>query len=310
LGLLTSAQARRLHPCLFVNTESWCTEVNRRAFTRSIAGAIAGVMSWPAILHAIQSSPTQRLALGVAYSPDSESFRRGVELGVHEVVRTASVLNKTITTYNVSLESRLTPREVIDVLKAKSVPIAIVCVGDAQIMEMAAEAKLRGMTMLNCCSRSDALRHGYCDTLFHVEASDAMYKDAARQSPVSKSVKLWDATLEKYGAAQLNDRFKDFARAPMDGPAWAGWVAVKIAWEAFLRAPDTPGTYMVSEKAQFDGHKGAPLSFRAWDHQLRQPLYAVADRVIDVPDTARSPRPVRELLDTLGEPAGSQSCAQ
>jgi hypothetical protein len=261
-------------------------------------------------VRALQGGSNERLALGVVYSRDNESFHRGVELGVHEVQRTADALRKATTTYNVPLESRLTPREVIEVLARKSVPIALVCADDAQIREMAVEAKLRHMTLLNCCSRSDSLRHGFCETLFHIQASDAMYADAARQSPGSKSVKLWDAGLERYGAAQLNDRFEDFARAPMDSAAWAGWIAVKIAWETFLQAPTSLSAYMASDKAQFDGHKGAPLSFRSWDRQLRQPLYAVADRLLDVPDTARSPRPVRELLDTLGEPAGAQSCAQ
>ena len=297
-------------PLFPVNTESWGTEVNRRAFARSIAGMIAGAISFPSIIRAMQATASERLALGVVYGSGTESFKRGVELGVNEVLRTANVLRKAITTYNVSLDSRMTPRRAIEVIGAKSAPLVIVCAGDAQISEMAAEAKLRSMTILDCCSRSDALRHGYCETLFHIEASDAMYAAAARQTPQAKAVVLWDSALERFGAAQLNDRFRDFARAPMDSAAWAGWVAVKIAWESFIRAPASLRAYMISDKAQFDGHKGAPLSFRPWDRQLRQPLYSRADRLIDVPDISRSSRPVRELLDTLGEPAGTDSCVR
>ena len=293
-----------------VNFDSWRAPVSRRDFAREMAGAIAGIVGFPSISAAFQEPPGQRLLLGVAYSSGTESFHRGVELGRNEALRTGAVLGKTITTYNISLESSLQPREVIDALSRKGVSIVIVCVSESHLREMAVEAKLRGMVMLNCCVRSNALRRGFCDTIFHIEASDAMYADAAAQSPGSKGVKLWDAGLERYGAAQLNDRFRDFARAPMDEPAWAGWVAAKIAWETFLRSPTSMAATMGAERMQFDGHKGAPLSFRAWDRQLRQPLYAIADRVIDVPDTGRSQRPVRELLDTLGERSGTQSCAR
>jgi hypothetical protein len=87
----------------------------------------------------------------------------------------------------------------------------------------------------------------------------------------------------------------------MDGAAWAGWFAVKVAWESFLRSKPV-------ESIEFDGHKGAPLTFRSWDHQLRQPLYAVKSRVADVPDVARSNLSAREVLDTIGDKAGVQSC--
>jgi ABC-type branched-subunit amino acid transport system substrate-binding protein len=76
----------------------------------------------------------------------------------------------------------------------------------------------------------------------------------------------------------------------MDSDAWAGWVAVKIIAEAALRAhATTPAGLMralTDPKAQFDGHKGRPLSFAADTRELLQPLYVVArdssgvDRVI------------------------------
>jgi hypothetical protein len=66
----------------------------------------------------------------------------------------------------------------------------------------------------------------------------------------------------------------------MDAGAWAGWVAVKIVVEAALRArsshADAILSYLESPVANFDGHKGWPLSFRVADHQLRQPLYVVS----------------------------------
>jgi hypothetical protein len=95
-------------------------------------------------------------------------------------------------------------------------------------------------------------------------------------------------------------------------------MSVKSGWEAGLRASGDDSAAIAAELAaetsQFDGHKGAPLSFRTWDHQFRQPLYAVTHpaggetEVVDVPDIARSPEPARQLLDTLGDRASDHHC--
>jgi ABC transporter substrate binding protein (PQQ-dependent alcohol dehydrogenase system) len=141
-----------------------------------------------------------------------------------------------------------------------------------------------------------------------------MYAAAAAKARESRIV-LWTSSLEKYGASQLNDRFHARFGYPMDSPAWAGWFAVKIVWESMLRATgaDRLRDTLASTKTQFDGHKGAPLSFRAWDHQLRQPLYATGSgadgRPREIPDITASV-PVRDLLDTIGDVAGRNACRQ
>ena len=91
---------------------------------------------------------------------------------------------------------------------------------------------------------------------------------------------LWAPTLERYGASQINNRFRAKYQIPMDGGAWAGWVAVKIASETALRVhsvdPKAMLSFLESASTSFDGHKGWPLSFRVSDHQLRQPLYVMS----------------------------------
>ncbi len=101
----------------------------------------------------------------------------------------------------------------------------------------------------------------------------------------------------------------------MTSGAWAGWMAVKIAWESFLRTPDGSAIAMAShldrDTTHFDGHKGVPLSFRRWDHQLRQPLYVVTkngDSITEIPSLSRSDIPMRELLDTIGDRQGDVAC--
>ena len=90
---------------------------------------------------------------------------------------------------------------------------------------------------------------------------------------------LWEATLDAYGAREVNARFNARWGRPMDPPAWAGWVALKIAFEASLFAGGRDGAslaaYLAGEQALFDVSKGIGMTFRPWDHQLRQSLYLI-----------------------------------
>lgn len=75
----------------------------------------------------------------------------------------------------------------------------------------------------------------------------------------------WDPEGSRFGAAQLNARYRSAYDAPMTAEAWAGWFAVKVLWESALRARDaTPQAiqeYLQSSRAAFDGHLGRPLRF-------------------------------------------------
>lgn len=86
----------------------------------------------------------------------------------------------------------------------------------------------------------------------------------------------WTPSLERFGAAQLNDRFRERfgASARMEGPAWGGWFAMKMLAEAALRAGtgDVVPLRDALLRSRFDGHKGTPLSFSG-DGVLSHPLY-------------------------------------
>ncbi len=86
---------------------------------------------------------------------------------------------------------------------------------------------------------------------------------------------FWHPSLERFGAAQLSDRFRAQYGDPMTSDAWAGWMAVKILWESSLRADTTAeGLRSAIARSGFDGHKGRALRF--WpDNILRQPLMIV-----------------------------------
>jgi hypothetical protein len=208
---------------------------------------------------------------------------------------------------------------------------------DADVVSGFAES--HHLLFLNAASRSQALRNECRRHTFHVEATAAMYSSASRMSRAATqsltalappdSVVLWGSSLQRFGASQINQRFQDKYHMEMDGPAWSGWVAVKIVSEATLRTHSTASTsltaYFESASNQFDGHKGWPLSFRKTDHQLRQPLYVIAASgrvgrpgLKDVPELRGgalpaapndgSARSTDRMLDALVELPGERAC--
>lgn len=81
----------------------------------------------------------------------------------------------------------------------------------------------------------------------------------------------WHGSLQRYGAAQLNDRYKAKTGRAMDENAWYGWFGVKIIAESISHGRDL-------SECRVDGHKGAVLSFS--DRRIKQPLYVVVSRPV------------------------------
>ena len=164
---------------------------------------------------------------------------------------------------------------------------------------------------------SDELRGIGCDRhAFHITASDAMRRDALTSFGDAQVV-LWHESLERFGAGQLNARFRNRFSVGMDSAAWAGWIAAKIAAEAFFRRSNTAADALRAElerpAARFDGHKGRPLSFRSWDHQLRQPLYLMQSvdgttTLSEVPAGPQYEGNAAEQLDQLGTSRTASAC--
>ena len=131
---------------------------------------------------------------------------------------------------------------------------------------------------LNAGCSADALRGTASRNTFHVQASDAQRRssDGVGVAVRPETRVVWHGGLGRYGAAQLNRRFLErFGTAPGDD-AWAAWMSMKIAWESAQqrrsRAPSVVREHLLSG-AEFDGHKGQPLTFDPATRQLRQPLF-------------------------------------
>jgi ABC-type branched-subunit amino acid transport system substrate-binding protein len=304
----------------------------RRTFARSIAmWGCVGLMT--AVASAQAPGASLRIGVVIPRAPSSmaeKSSLEGVRLGAAEAKQTARLFGNDVEIFEVvavrgtggalHAASVLSSGRKVQILIGVSAP-------DADNLSRFAEQ--HRMIFLNVVSRDDLLRRACRRYTFHVEADEAMYANARRlfgtrsggtrtASPMrSDSVVLWDQRLERFGASQLNDRYRVAAKSGMDGNAWAGWAAVKTVSEAALRSgsgnPDRILAYLEASSTQLDGHKGWPLSFRPTDHQLRQPLYIVVPAgagtgLIDAPDlrllSASPGRSANEVLDELASGAG------
>jgi len=114
----------------------------------------------------------------------------------------------------------------------------------------------------------------------------------------------WHRTHEQWGALQLQNRFRAQAGRWMGEKDYVAWLAVRAIGEAATRSGsvefDKVKSFMLGDEFTLAAYKGAPLSFRRWDGQLRQPLLLAADRsLVAVAPIAGFLHP-RNELDTLG----------
>ena len=92
----------------------------------------------------------------------------------------------------------------------------------------------------------------------------------------------WHRTHEQWGAVQMQNRFQDQAHRWMEEQDYAAYLAVRALGEAATRTKSNElnplKDYLLSDAFALQGYKGNPLSFRAWDGQLRQPVLLAAPR--------------------------------
>jgi ABC transporter substrate binding protein (PQQ-dependent alcohol dehydrogenase system) len=114
----------------------------------------------------------------------------------------------------------------------------------------------------------------------------------------------WHPTHEQWGAAQIQNRFKEKSGRWMAEEDYGAYLAVRAIGEAATRTQSNElkpiKDYLLSDQFALQGYKGTPLSFRPWDRQLRQPvLLAAARSMVAVAPIEGFLHP-RTELDTLG----------
>ena len=260
--------------------------LDRRRFVGRAAGLCVGCML-PAIgrrRRPERAIPEVGLRIALLNTgPTARTRHQGVLLGVEEARHAAELFGGTVTL------------ELIEHADAAAATDAAAIIGDEDEAHcrtiLASRSKLAPLLMNVACT-SDALREAACSPrAFHIAPSDAMLADARAAVRGASAAVVWDASLTRFGADTLNQRFRRRFGVAMAPAAWTAWFAVKVLWESALRMKSADAAhladYLTRQTTRFDGHKGQPLSFRVTDHQLRQPLYArTADGVVEVPTSA------------------------
>jgi ABC transporter substrate binding protein (PQQ-dependent alcohol dehydrogenase system) len=118
------------------------------------------------------------------------------------------------------------------------------------------------------------------------------------------SPRTWSGALEQWAAVQLQNRFRDHAGREMRSEDYGAWAAVRAIGEAVTRTgtadPAALRDHILSADFRLDGFKGAILSFRAWNGQLRQPIPLVHPRALVALAPMEGFLHQTSELDTLG----------
>lgn len=156
------------------------------------------------------------------------------------------------------------------------------------------------------------------------------YSQSAPEAGTTARPSLWDTTLDHPGADDLNLRYTTRNAKPMESAAWASYAAVMsffaAASEGAAESIASLTRFLTDPTIELDLGKGVPLSYRPWDHQLRQPLYlsqvvpearwgsavsaqmALGRVVATIPDALERAN-VSAQLDALGDDADQSLCA-
>ncbi|APE31125.1 hypothetical protein BOX17_09265 [Halomonas aestuarii] len=122
----------------------------------------------------------------------------------------------------------------------------------------------------------------------------------------------WHWTFERYGAPQLNQRFRKFADRDMSSEDWAGWVAVRAVMDAVSAVggtdPTAVDTTLVSDELSVDLYKGVRGNFRGWDGQLRQPILLATHNAVIAVAPLEGFEHQFDTLDTLGADRTESQC--
>ena len=124
----------------------------------------------------------------------------------------------------------------------------------------------------------------------------------------------WHAQFERFGAPQLTRRFWRQSTQPMVGQDWAAWIAGRAVATTLVDLPKASIAQQLKAlrggPVAVDGFKGPRLSFRAWDGQLRQPIFlSHVDGVIGTAPLDGVLHP-KEVMDTLGVDEAESTCKQ
>jgi len=94
----------------------------------------------------------------------------------------------------------------------------------------------------------------------------------------------WHRAFEQYAGTQLQNRFEKQTKRFMTERDFTAWQAVRVVGEAVTRkslnTPEEVSAFILSKDFEVAGFKGVGLTFRTWDHQMRQPILLSGPRTL------------------------------
>ena len=124
--------------------------------------------------------------------------------------------------------------------------------------------------------------------------------------------RAWHWTFERYGAPQLNQRFRRVAGRDMTSEDWAAWAAVRAVVDAVSAAgsaaPEAVRAALVAQDLSIDLYKGVRGNFRDWDGQLRQPVLLTTHNAVVAVAPVEGFEHQFDTLDTLGTDRPESGC--
>jgi len=122
----------------------------------------------------------------------------------------------------------------------------------------------------------------------------------------------WHPTLETWGAAQAQNRFRRLAGRLMRPLDYQVWAAVRTVGEAATQTRSTDpavlAAHLVKPEFSLPAYKGVSLTYRPWDHQLRQPIIVVQPKAMVSVAPEQGFIHQRTPLDTLGADEPETAC--
>jgi ABC transporter substrate binding protein (PQQ-dependent alcohol dehydrogenase system) len=86
----------------------------------------------------------------------------------------------------------------------------------------------------------------------------------------------WDSSYTEYGAMHFQDALPKLAKRAPTERDYTAWLGGRSMTDGVMRSgkltPPEVKAYLLSDQFRLEGFKGQAMSFRPWDHQLRQPI--------------------------------------
>jgi ABC transporter substrate binding protein (PQQ-dependent alcohol dehydrogenase system) len=122
----------------------------------------------------------------------------------------------------------------------------------------------------------------------------------------------WNSLFKEYAARGMQYRFFLASSRDMTERDYGNWLAASILGEAVMRSGKVDAaaikSYLLSDKFSIPAFKGEGLSFRRWDHQLRQPVLLFGPRMLVSMWPQDGSDHIKLQTDTLGYDEAQTAC--